>query len=92
MKSLAAAAVSRPSIVSPELDNRSSALSPAELANSLGVDPFLSVEQICALLTISRPSFYRWVQIGHLPKPEKIGPRRVGMRRSVFLKATSGKQ
>ena len=34
----------------------------------------VSINQLCKELTISRATLYRWVELGHLPAPIKIGP------------------
>ena len=42
-------------------------------------DRLLSIAEIAAKIGISTVSVYAWVNRGILPKPRKVGPRRVGL-------------
>lgn len=45
---------------------------------------FVSVKQAFAELTVSPATGWRWIKLGLLPKPVKLGPNRVAFVRSEF--------
>jgi prophage regulatory protein len=47
----------------------------------------LRPRQVQDLLAISKPTLYRLIRDGKLPKPEKLGPRTSVWRESVISKA-----
>lgn len=58
------------------------------------IDPdkvFLRPSDICKLLGISQPTLYRWIRIGHFPKPVKYGPLLTGWRPETIDFWVSGK-
>jgi len=38
-------------------------------------DPLLRDVEACKILGISKPTFWRWVRVGILPKPVKLGSK-----------------
>ncbi|MFL9899250.1 MULTISPECIES: helix-turn-helix transcriptional regulator [Paraburkholderia] len=46
------------------------------------IDRIVRVDEVAAILGISKPTVIRWVERGVLQKPIKIGPRAVGWRES----------
>ncbi len=47
---------------------------------------------ICSLLGVSQPTFYRWIRVGRFPKGIKYGPRVVGWPRELVEKWLTEKQ
>jgi excisionase family DNA binding protein len=47
-------------------------------------DPILRPRDAAAYLAISRPTLYRWVNEGVLPRPIKLGKNTSGWRRSAL--------
>ena len=43
---------------------------------------YVSMNELASRLTISRATVYRWIEIGLLPHPVKLGPSRVGFLES----------
>lgn len=52
----------------------------------------LRAPDVCALLNIQKPTFYRWIRIGHFPRGVRYGPRVVGWPREVVEKWFAEKQ
>ena len=46
------------------------------------MDRYLSRQQICHNLQISKQSLWRWCKTGMFPKPVKLGPRSIAWRES----------
>ena len=53
-------------------------------------DPILTIQEAATDLSVSRRTIYDWVHKGIIEPPQKLGPRRVGYRRSTIeqFKAT----
>ena len=45
----------------------------------------VTLQEAVRLTTLSRATFYRYVQYGHIPKPVKIGFRRVAWLESDII-------
>ena len=41
--------------------------------------------EVMELIRISRPTLYRWLQLGTFPKPIKIGPQKLAWRRDDVI-------
>ncbi|WP_242361879.1 AlpA family transcriptional regulator [Anaeromyxobacter sp. SG17] len=46
----------------------------------------LRAKDVCALLNIAKPTFYKWVKEGRLPPGVRYGPNVVGWPREVIEK------
>jgi prophage regulatory protein len=46
---------------------------------------YISMNELASRLTISRATVYRWIEIGLLPHPIKLGPSRVGFLESEIV-------
>jgi predicted DNA-binding transcriptional regulator AlpA len=50
------------------------------------VDPFLDARQVRTLIGgVAHSTLWRWTQSGDFPPSAKLGPRRIGWRRSVVV-------
>jgi excisionase family DNA binding protein len=47
-------------------------------------DPILTIQEVATDLSVSRRTIYDWVHKGIIEPPQKLGPRRVGYRRSTI--------
>lgn len=45
---------------------------------------FLRATDVCVILDISLPCFYKWLQKGHFPKGIKLSANRVGWKRETL--------
>lgn len=46
------------------------------------IDPVLTIEEVTAAISYSRSQIYRMVRSGAFPQPIRLGPCRIGWRRS----------
>ena len=53
-------------------------------------DPVLRISEVCQIIRISRPTLYRCVERGILPKPIVISPGLRGYRKSTIEKYLEG--
>lgn len=46
------------------------------------VAPLILLNEVAAMVTVSRSTLWRWIKQGIFPTPIKLGPRRIAWRRS----------
>lgn len=53
---------------------------------------FVRLPTVCALFGISRATAWRWVKLGRLPTPRRLGPRVCGFQVAALRKVMQGTQ
>jgi len=51
-------------------------------ASKPAIDYIITMQEVCAMIGLSRHTVYRMVDLGQFPTPGKLGTRRIGWRTS----------
>ena len=54
------------------------------MSDARGVEPatFLTARQVRSIVTLSKTTMHDWIKSGRFPAPYRLGPGRVGFKRS----------
>jgi predicted DNA-binding transcriptional regulator AlpA len=64
---------------------------PAHGRPSAACATYISMDELLKRVPISRATAYRWIKLGLLPEPVKLGPSRIGFIESEFEECMAGR-